>query len=123
MAIVPYMYSLFVLHESQLYVQNVEPTGKRILVAVDISHSMHYGNVTGIRHLTPVQVAAAMTMLTVRLEKQCDVISFARDVTVLDLESSKKLTDVMKRFKEVSSSGTSFYGRVMLTAVLRPSML
>ena len=39
---------------------NVEPTGKRLLVAVDCSGSMSGGSVAGVHGLTPREAAAAM---------------------------------------------------------------
>lgn len=53
----------------------VEPTGKRFLLALDVSGSMASGNVGG-SGLTPRDASAAMALLTAKTEKWNHVIGF-----------------------------------------------
>lgn len=53
----------------------VEPTGKRYMLALDISGSMGSGHVAG-TSLTPREASAAMAMVTARTEKRCEVVGF-----------------------------------------------
>src|SRR4029079_16104036 len=39
--------------------ENVEPTGKRLLLALDVSGSMTFGSVAGVPHLSPRDASAA----------------------------------------------------------------
>lgn len=56
--------------------QNIIPTGKRILVCLDVSGSMTGGEVTGVPGLSPRVASAALAMMTMRTEKQYDVVGF-----------------------------------------------
>ncbi|XP_048769595.2 RNA-binding protein RO60-like [Ostrea edulis] len=62
--------------------ENIRPTGKRFLVAIDISKSMtEKVNVIGAPSLQAIDVAAFMLTLTIRIEKSCDAIIFSDDET------------------------------------------
>jgi 60 kDa SS-A/Ro ribonucleoprotein len=47
---------------------NVEPTGKRTYIAIDVSGSMTWGDIAGVPGLTPRNASAAMAMVTARAE-------------------------------------------------------
>lgn len=47
---------------------NVEPSGKRLLIGLDVSGSMSNGRVLGIQNCTPIELAAAMALVHVRTE-------------------------------------------------------
>jgi len=53
---------------------NVQPTGKRILLALDVSASMDYGNVVGIPFLTPRDVVAAIAKVTSEVERKENLV-------------------------------------------------
>lgn len=55
--------------------KNVEPTGKRYLLALDVSYSMDCGSVAG-TPLTPREGAAAMALVTARTEDQYEIVGF-----------------------------------------------
>ncbi|KAJ8298606.1 hypothetical protein KUTeg_022666 [Tegillarca granosa] len=74
---------------------NVEPTGKRFLVAVDVSGSMNTA-VFGNPSVTARDAAAAMMMLTVRVETNVEVVAFSDGLTVLDIGKEDTLTSVIK---------------------------
>lgn len=53
----------------------VEPTGKRFLLALDVSGSMGQGNVAG-TPLTPREASAAMALVTAKTEQRYAVVGF-----------------------------------------------
>ncbi|MCD4656470.1 MAG: TROVE domain-containing protein, partial [Planctomycetes bacterium] len=53
---------------------NVQPTNKRIMLALDVSASMDYGNVLGIPFLTPRDVIAAIAKVTSEVEKKENLV-------------------------------------------------
>jgi len=55
---------------------SVAPHGKRTLIGLDISGSMHGGIVNGVPGLTPAMASAAMAMLAVRTEDNVEVMGF-----------------------------------------------
>lgn len=54
---------------------NVEPTGKRYVLALDVSGSMGQGNVAG-SGLTPREASAAMALVTAKTEQRVHVVGF-----------------------------------------------
>lgn len=55
---------------------NVEPTHKRILIAVDVSSSMFWGKIAG-TSMKPGEAAAALSLVTKETESQCLVKAFS----------------------------------------------
>jgi 60 kDa SS-A/Ro ribonucleoprotein len=58
--------------------QNVEPTGKRWLLALDVSGSMSMGTVSGVPGLTPCVASAAMALITAATEQHHTFLVCAR---------------------------------------------
>src|SRR4051794_39522012 len=55
---------------------NVEPTGKRLLLALDVSGSMDAGDVAGAPGLTPREASAALALVTAATEQRYEVVGF-----------------------------------------------
>jgi len=55
---------------------NVEPAGKRLLLALDVSGSMTGGWVAGVPGLTPRDASAALALVTAATESQYEVVGF-----------------------------------------------
>src|SRR6059058_252469 len=55
---------------------NVEATGKRLLLALDVSGSMAGGCVAGVPDLTPRDASAALALVTAATESQYEVVGF-----------------------------------------------
>jgi 60 kDa SS-A/Ro ribonucleoprotein len=55
---------------------NVEPVGKRLLLALDVSGSMTAGNVGGVPRLSPRDASAALALVTVATEPSVEVVGF-----------------------------------------------
>ena len=55
---------------------NVEPTGKRLLLALDVSGSMTGGWVAGVPALSPRDASAALALVTAATEERYEVVGF-----------------------------------------------
>jgi 60 kDa SS-A/Ro ribonucleoprotein len=55
---------------------NVEPAGTRIMLALDVSGSMTYGEVAGVPGLTPRDASAALALVTAATEPRYEVVGF-----------------------------------------------
>jgi 60 kDa SS-A/Ro ribonucleoprotein len=56
--------------------ENVEPTGRRLLLALDVSASMTGGAVAGVPGLTPRDASAALALVTAATETRYEVVGF-----------------------------------------------
>jgi 60 kDa SS-A/Ro ribonucleoprotein len=56
--------------------ENVEPTGKRLLLALDVSGSMAGGCVAGVPGLTPRDASAALALVTAATETRYELVGF-----------------------------------------------
>lgn len=80
----------------ELAFKNVEPTNKRVMLALDVSGSMSGGMVAGVPGLTPREGSAAMAMVTARSEPNYTVVSFQDKIVPLNISARMRLTDVVK---------------------------
>jgi 60 kDa SS-A/Ro ribonucleoprotein len=55
---------------------NVEPAGKRLLLALDVSGSMEGGQVAGVPGLTPRLASAALALVTAATEPAYEIVGF-----------------------------------------------
>jgi 60 kDa SS-A/Ro ribonucleoprotein len=102
---------------------NVAPTGKRIMLALDVSGSMMGPEIANMPGITPRVAAAALAMATARSEKEYIVTVFSATgndpVTVtpggvyirsgispFDISSRERLDDVLKRTEMLPFGGT-----------------
>ena len=56
--------------------ENVEPTGKRLLLALDVSSSMLGGQVAGVPGLAPRDASAALALVTAATESRYETVGF-----------------------------------------------
>lgn len=98
----------------------VEPTGKKHLLALDVSGSMGAGAIAGIPGLTPRVATAAMAMATARTERDFAVIAFTAasggyggqfgggesGITSLDISPKQRLDDVVRVTGSLPMGGT-----------------
>jgi 60 kDa SS-A/Ro ribonucleoprotein len=103
---------------------NVEPTGQRFLLALDVSGSMTWGAVGGVPGLTPRDASAAMALVTAATEPQYEVVGFHagrggvkfghgrtwpgyRDgITPIPLSPRQRLDDVVETVSDLPFGGT-----------------
>ncbi|WP_437874884.1 TROVE domain-containing protein [Sorangium sp. So ce513] len=99
----------------------VEPTGKKHLLALDVSGSMTGGQIAGVPGLTPRVASAAMAMATARLEPEYGVVAFTSagtgkyggkwgggmpGITPLSISPKQRLDDVLRAVDGLPFGGT-----------------
>ena len=85
--------------------QYVEPTNKRIMVAVDVSGSM--GAQSGFSGLTSRDIAAVMAMVIDRTEPNAAIFGFSTQFIPLDISSRRRLDDVVSYMAKMPFGGTN----------------
>ena len=75
---------------------NVEPSEKNTLLALDVSGSMGSGTVAGCKGLTPRNASAAMALVTARTEPHYHIFGFSDDFIPLPISASDKLTNAIE---------------------------
>jgi 60 kDa SS-A/Ro ribonucleoprotein len=86
--------------------RNVQPTGKRMVLALDVSGSMGWGAVANIPGLTPRVASAAMALVTARVEPHFEVIAFSNKMVRVNISPRMRLDDVLKATDGISFGGT-----------------
>jgi len=95
---------------------NVEPTGKRILLAVDTSYSMHGTKVNGIPNLKAHTAAGAMALVIANSEwgtksglqiPQYHIIGVDTSVQELSISPKQRLDDVVRTLESQGGGGTN----------------
>jgi 60 kDa SS-A/Ro ribonucleoprotein len=75
--------------------ENVTPSGKRLLLALDVSGSMSGGRVAG-APLTPREASAAMALVTLATEAKAEVVAFQDRLVPLALSPRQRLHRAVK---------------------------
>jgi len=98
----------------------VEPSGKRILLALDVSGSMGSGAVSGVPNLTPRVASAAMALVTAATERDHTFVAFTAasggyggkwgggdsGITTLSISPRQRLDDVVNEVAALPMGGT-----------------
>ncbi|MDB4961298.1 MAG: RNA-binding protein [Myxococcales bacterium] len=98
----------------------IEPAGKRMLLALDVSGSMESGTVAGVPNLTPRVASAAMALVTAATERDHTFIAFSAasgghggtwgggvpGITTLSISPRQRLDDVVKTVGALPMGGT-----------------
>src|SRR5204863_1855680 len=74
--------------------QNVEPCGKPVLLALDVSGSMGCSSVAG-SCLTPREASAAMALVTAATEEEYHIMGFSSRFMPLKISPRMRLDDVV----------------------------
>jgi 60 kDa SS-A/Ro ribonucleoprotein len=85
--------------------QNVQPCGKPMLLALDVSGSMGGGSVAG-SCLTPREASAAMALVTAATEQEYRIMGFSSRFMPLNISPRMRLADVVKRISNLPFEGT-----------------
>ncbi|MFN8442324.1 MAG: TROVE domain-containing protein [Caldilineaceae bacterium] len=85
---------------------NVETTGKRIVLALDVSGSMGSGTVASVPGLTPRVASAAMALITAATEPKHTVVAFGHQMVPVEISPRQRLDDVIKRTDGIPFGGT-----------------
>lgn len=85
---------------------NVEPAGKKTLLALDVSSSMQWGRIAGIPGFTPHRGAAAMATVTLRTEPDVMVTAFQTNLTELFWSRMISVEAAMESTRHMNFGGT-----------------
>lgn len=86
--------------------QNVETTGKRWLLALDVSSSMTWGEIAGVPGLNPRVASGAMALVTANSETQYHTFGFAHNFVPLAISPRQRLDDVIRTISGLHFGGT-----------------
>jgi 60 kDa SS-A/Ro ribonucleoprotein len=103
---------------------NVEAAGARLLLALDVSGSMTYGEIAGVPGLTPRDASAALALVTAATEPRYEIVGFfagrggfrkrgrpvhrgyVDGLTPLAISPRQRLDDVVKTVSDLPFGGT-----------------
>ena len=103
---------------------NIEPTGKRLMLALDVSASMEWGCVAGVPGLSPRDASAALALVTAATEKRYEVVGFtsgglgfralgrrilaggSHGLTPLAISPRQRLDDAIRTVSDLPFGGT-----------------
>lgn len=85
---------------------NVEATGRRWLLGVDVSGSMSWGAVSGAAGMTPRVAAAAMSLVTAATEPQHVIMAFGKSFVPLGISPRERLDDVVRKTEALPFGAT-----------------
>jgi 60 kDa SS-A/Ro ribonucleoprotein len=83
---------------------NVTPTNKRIVLALDVSGSMD--GPMGNSPLTVREGAAAMALITKRVEPHCEIVAFSHQMVPVTISERERLDDVVNKTRAIPMGGT-----------------
>jgi len=93
-------------HAFYLSFGNVEPTGKRTMLALDVSGSMGCGEIAGMTGITPRIGSAAMALVTANVEKNYLTMGFSDKLVPLSISPRQRLDDVIRTISNLPFGGT-----------------
>lgn len=86
--------------------KTIEPTGKRMLLGLDVSGSMSHGDIAGVPGLTPRVASAALALVTAATEKNYYIMGFSTDFVPLAISPRQRLDDAIKKISNLPFAGT-----------------
>jgi len=103
--------------------ENVKPTGKRFLIALDVSGSMTGGSVAGVPGLIPRDASAALALVTAATETRWETVGFfagkggyrggpsrfrglTDGITPLPISPRQRLDDAIRTVSDLPFGGT-----------------
>lgn len=86
--------------------QYVEPSGKRVLIAIDVSGSMRGTAVHGVNNLCAHEAAAVMAMVAAHAESNFHCMAFDTNTYPLNISSQQRLDDAMNAITKIGGGGT-----------------
>jgi 60 kDa SS-A/Ro ribonucleoprotein len=85
---------------------NVESTGKRLLIGIDVSGSMSSGTIAGIPGLAPRDASAALALVTAKTEQRYHIMGFCNEFVPLDISPKSRLDDVIRKIHGLNFGAT-----------------
>ena len=93
-------YDLFV-STTYPFLQATEKTGKRYLLAVDVSSSMALSGVNGTRNIAAREAAATIALMIAKREQGGRTMGFTSELKEIPITANMKLEDATKKMGEV----------------------
>jgi len=84
----------------------LEPTGKRYMIAIDVSSSMVYENVPGLDFLTADVVSAAMAMAYIKKEDYVTTVAFSHKLIPVHLSKYMSIDSVIYELQAIKFGAT-----------------
>lgn len=84
---------------------NVDSTGKKICLAVDVSGSMSWNNIAGM-NITPREAAAVLALVLKNNEPNSKIMGFSRDFVELRISPKQRLDDVLSYMDNLPMDAT-----------------
>ena len=84
----------------------IEPTHKRMVLALDVSGSMGGGQIAGVPGLSPRVGSAAMALITAATERNYHVMAFSSQFVPLAISPRQRLDDALKAVSGLPFSAT-----------------
>lgn len=84
--------------------KTIEPSGKRMLLGLDVSGSMSFEISSGI--LSCAECSALMAMVTARSEKEYTVMAFNNRFQALDITPEMRFEQILRKVSHVNFGGT-----------------
>lgn len=85
---------------------NVTPTGKNTLLALDVSGSMTWGNIAGVPGLTPRSGSAAMALITAAVEPNHHILGFSNQLVDVGLRKGMTLDQAIDKIERIPMGST-----------------
>ncbi|MBE2317854.1 TROVE domain-containing protein [Solirubrobacter sp. CPCC 204708] len=85
---------------------NVEPANARMMLALDVSGSMTFGEIAGVPGLTPRDASAALALVTAATEPRYEIVGFTGSLTPLAISPRQRLTDAVKAVSDLPFGST-----------------
>lgn len=83
----------------------VEPANKRLMLALDVSGSMSYSEISR-TPVTPREASAALALVTAATEPQYEIVGFTRGLSPLAISPRQRLDDAIRAVSGLPFGGT-----------------
>lgn len=84
----------------------VEPCGKGVLLALDVSGSMSGGDIAGVPGLSPAMATAALALVTARTEPNYHIVGFASEIKDLRITAKDTITTALRKVHDQNFGST-----------------
>lgn len=83
----------------------IEPANKRMLLALDVSGSMSFSEISGMP-ITPREASAALALVTAATEPQYEIVGFTQGLSPLAIAPRQRLDDAIRAVSGLPFGGT-----------------
>lgn len=86
--------------------KTIEPSGKNLNLALDVSGSMEWPEIVGVPGLTPRIATAVLAMVSAKVEKNSVITAFGNRYVEVDISRKKTLDSVVQSISSLGMMGT-----------------